>query len=257
MTGHQMETIDQIEIKAYDSPLELLDQLIRVRKADLFDLPIAELCRHYLEILEESSRQSLDMNLASEFIVMAASLMEIKTRMLLPQALESAGEEEDPRRDLVLQLMAYRRMKSLAIDLEERYQRFGPVPERQGLKASDLGISEQRLEDDVDLEPDLLWQAAERIRRQNEQRYNPQSRSIRRLLKREQWSVKDKIKEIWQRFKSSSKLLFSELFSTNNPSKAERISTFLAILDMAQEHELQVEQKQAFGEISLEKYHGD
>ncbi|MDO5015641.1 MAG: segregation/condensation protein A [Eubacteriales bacterium] len=252
-----METIDQIEIKAYDSPLELLDQLIRVRKADLFDLPIAELCRHYLEILEESSRQGLDMNLASEFIVMAATLMEIKTRMLLPEALESTGGEDDPRRDLVLQLMAYRRMKALATDLEERYQRFGPVPERASLKPSDLGLPDQKVGASTDLDPERLWQSAERISSQNEERYNPQSRTIRRLLKREQWSVKDKIKEIWRRFKSSSKFLFSELFASKNPSKGERISTFLAILEMAQQHELKVEQKQAFGEISLEKYDGD
>lgn len=246
----------QFEIREYSSPLELLDHIIREKRADIFDLPIAEIAKHYSDILRQSSDLGLDMNLASEFIVMAASLMEIKTKMLLPESLTQGEDKNDPRSDLVLQLMAYRRMKNLAIDLEKRHEIFQGVVIRDPLEAKALGLTVDVISQDQ-LEVDEFYSAIGRVNNNNKERYNRQTIRIKQLLRREQWSVKDKMQEIWDKVKRKTRVFFNDLFPKKQAAKGERISAFLAVLEMAHNHELDVEQKENFGDILLEMKNGE
>ncbi len=240
---------DYADIKEYSSPLELLDHIISKHRADLFNLPIAEISRHYIEVLRISREQGLDMNLASEFIVMAASLMEMKAAMLLPDEQEQGPQEERLRQDLVLQLMAYRRMKRIALELEQKHRETGFSFIREPLNPEDLALSIEIQATPLDRE--AFFRGIENLEYVNSERYSQQNIRIKRLLRRENFSVSRIIKRIFSKIKKKARLFFSELFAGRKSPKAERIAGFLAILEMAQKGEVDVEQKESFGDILI------
>ena len=119
-------------LEAFNGPLELLMHLIEKNKIDIYDIPIAELTRQYLDYLE--AMREMDMEVTSSFLVMAATLLQIKSRMMLPKKkAEESGEEEDPRQELVERLLEYRRFKKVSevlgsmADLQEHFVGRAPL----------------------------------------------------------------------------------------------------------------------------------
>lgn len=235
------------DIRQYDSPLALLDHIIRDKQADLFNLPIAEISSQYLAVIEENSQAGLDMDLASEFVVMASTLMQIKTSLLLPRRVQ-AEAEAGPMDELILQLMAYRRMKSLAEDLEGRYDLYGGTVQREALLPSQLGLELEVVEDP--LKRDQVWAAADRLAAINTQRYNQQNLRIIRLLKPERFTIKDAVRRLFKEFRSKSQIFFHELFPSDK-GQGEKVSGFLAVLELVNSNRLEARQDKAFGPITL------
>ena len=95
-----------VKLEAFDGPLDLLLHLIEKNKIDIFDIPIVEITNQYMDYIHQMERE--DLNIMSEFLVMAATLLDIKCRMLLPKEVNEEGEEEDPRQELVEQLLQYK-----------------------------------------------------------------------------------------------------------------------------------------------------
>lgn len=113
--------MEQLEFKLehFDGPLDLLLHLIDKDKVDIFDIPIVEITAQYMEYVNQMEEEDLDV--ISDFLVMAATLLEIKSRMLLPKEIdEESGEEIDPRQELVERLLEYRKYKYMAVQLEKR-----------------------------------------------------------------------------------------------------------------------------------------
>ena len=111
------------KLEKFEGPLDLLLHLIDKNKVDIYDIPIVEITRQYLDYVNHMERE--DLNLVSDFLVMAATLLDIKSRMLLPAKDDEEGEEEDPRAELVARLLEYKRYKMMAqelLDLEEDAQ---------------------------------------------------------------------------------------------------------------------------------------
>ena len=109
-----------VKLEAFEGPLDLLLHLIEKNKIDIYDIPIVEITNQYMEYIRQMQRE--DLNVMSEFLVMAATLLDIKCRMLLPKEVNEDGEEEDPRRELVEQLLQYKMYKYMADELKERQQ---------------------------------------------------------------------------------------------------------------------------------------
>ena len=107
-----------VKLQAFEGPLDLLLHLIDKNKVNIYDIPIVEITNQYLEYIEEMHRQ--DLNVMSEFLVMAATLIDIKSRLLLPKEVNEAGEEEDPRQELVEQLLEYKMYKYMSYELRDR-----------------------------------------------------------------------------------------------------------------------------------------
>ena len=112
-----METITY-KLEHFEGPLDLLLHLIEKNKVDIYDIPIVEITAQYLEYVRNMERE--DLNLVSEFLVMAATLLDIKAKMLLPKEVDEEGEEVDPRAELVARLLEYKRYKILAEELADR-----------------------------------------------------------------------------------------------------------------------------------------
>ena len=109
-----------VKLSVFEGPLDLLLHLIDKNKVDIYDIPIGEITDQYMEYLHEM--ESEDLGMMSEFLVMAATLLEIKCRMLLPKETDEEGEEEDPREELVQKLLEYKMYKALSYDLRDRME---------------------------------------------------------------------------------------------------------------------------------------
>ena len=120
-----------VKLEVFEGPLDLLLHLIEKNKVDIYDIPIVEITRQYLEYVKELPKD--DLNTVSEFMVMAATLLDIKCRMLLPKTEDEEGEEEDPRAELVQKLLEYKMYKYMSYELKdmqmdgEKYLSMGPV----------------------------------------------------------------------------------------------------------------------------------
>ena len=107
-----------VKLEVFEGPLDLLLHLIDKNKVDIYDIPIVEITEQYLEYIKQMENQ--DMNVMSEFLVMAATLVDIKCRMLLPKEVNEEGEEEDPRAELVQKLLEYKMYKYMSLELKDR-----------------------------------------------------------------------------------------------------------------------------------------
>ena len=107
-----------VKLDAFEGPLDLLLHLIEKNKIDIYDIPIVEITNQYMEYIQAMEQE--DLNVMSEFLLMAATLLDIKCRMLLPREVNEEGEEEDPRQELVEQLLQYKMYKYMPLELKDR-----------------------------------------------------------------------------------------------------------------------------------------
>lgn len=237
----------KVSLDVFEGPLDLLLYLIRREEIDIYDIPIAHIAEEYLSFIARARETNLD--IAGEFIVMAATLMVIKSRMLLPVERRNVsgqdGEEEwvDPRLDLVRQLVEYKKFKDAAAHLENleavqgaRYD-FGGGRPKFGKTAEDIRASLKNLtiEDLMTALRTVLARAAE----------IPQGE-----LKGARFSVPDKMDYVLGKTLKEGKVDFLDLFGAASP-RGEIITTFLAILELLRQHRIVVFQNAAFHEIVL------
>lgn len=233
-----------VHLENFEGPLDLLLHLIRREEMNIYDIPIARITEQYLAIVEDLA--ALDIDRASEFLVMAATLLGIKSRMLLPKPPKLVVEEEvvaadevDPREELVRQLVAYSQFKEVAEQLRGREQEMfqvharglfveqpsGPRP-LEGLKLADLVRAFQEV-----LREEWNW----------------------REVPREEIPLREKVREITFRLSRNHRgIRFRDLFSRGG-SKLEVVVTFLALLELMRRGKAVAEQDALFGEIIIRR----
>lgn len=233
----------KVELDVFEGPLDLLLYLIKKDELDIYNIPIEQVTTQYMTYL--SMMRMLDLNIAGEFIVMAATLMMIKSRMLLPVEERSEEEEEadedDPRWELVRQLVEYKKFKDAAERLFER--------EMHQENVFDLGADGVVFEpeepeavlEDVSLF-DLLTAFKNVLDRAHDE--------LMGEIVGEQYSVADKIDTILGRLARAERLTFSSLFG-ENPSKPEVVCTFLALLELIRLRQVRIRQPSHFAEIEI------
>ncbi len=245
----------EIKLRQFEGPLDLLLHLIEKNDVDIYDIPISTITAQYMDYIE--SMKEFDMELASDFLVMGATLVSIKSRMMLPgmqSALGGNGDDVvDPREELVISLMRYKRCRVFAQDLKERRDKFDGARFRYASTAKQLGISLKPAEQTFDIEE--FNDAVALINERNEQRFTDISAKITHILQRDKRSVKERIKSIWRSITGKGKILFSSLFG-KKAEKMDKVVSFLAILELIRDNKVTVEQDRNFGEISIEEKKG-
>ena len=224
----------EVFLEAFEGPLDLLLYLIRKQNFNILDIPLADVTRQYLDYVEQIRRHNLE--LAAEYLLMAAMLIEIKSRMLLPpRKTEDGREPEDPRAELVRRLLEYEQVKLAAARLDEL-----PVLGRDFLRAQ-VTIEQSIAPRLPDVNPDDLRVAwAEILQRA---RLNQHHR-----ITREQISVRETMSQVLRRLQGRRFVEFHELF---DPARgpAMMVVTFIAMLELSREHLLEVTQAEAFAPI--------
>ncbi len=239
----------KLNLDHFEGPLDLLIHLIEKNRIDIYNIPISQITDQYLVYLERC--QELDMEVASEFLVMAATLLHIKSRLLLPSKLASSVNElDDPREELVLKLLAYRRCKMLAGDLKKRQETFSQCRAKPPESPNSAGIT--TLLAPERLNRDQFWLACQRVVHQNQNRFNDLSSKITTLLRREKVSLKEKMRQILQHALRKTRLFFNELFPADSSSRAERVTGFLAVLELLRLGRIHARQDAPFDVIEIE-----
>jgi len=240
-----VESDYKVKLEVFEGPLDLLLYLIKKEEVDIYDIPIERITNQYMEYL--SLMQLLNLEVAGEFLVMAATLMYIKSRMLLPadqQITDSEAEEgEDPRWELIRQLVEYKKFKDAALQLGRREEEQANIFPRHGPDAGvdvtkDVPLAEVSIFDLINAFNDVLKKASAR-------------EDFREIIE-ERFTVSDKIEEILYTLRERSDMIFSELFASAG-SRAEVVVTFLALLELIRLKRLKVVQAEAFGEIQVLK----
>ncbi len=227
----------EVRLEIFQGPLDLLLHLIRKNEVDIFDIPIATITDQYLEYLD--MMKALNINVAADFLVMASTLLHIKSRMLLPGLEEE--EEEDPRVEITRPLLEYMRLKEMAGELFER-------------EMLDRDVFIRRLTDDyrVQLESEEpllqvnLFQLIDAFKRIVDERLPGASLRV----EFEKWSLKDKTSHILERLKNEVSIYFRDLFSEDR-TISEFIITFLALLELVHIGMITIFQRDADSDIQV------
>lgn len=228
----------KLRLDNFEGPLDLLLHLIKVNEVDIYDIPIATIADQYIQYLE--MMRELDLEIASEFLVMAATLMEIKSRMLLPTQPAEEEQEEDPRFELIEQILEYKKYKELAGRLEERAVRENQYFQRGFKEEVDVETGEPLIEVS-------LFELLQAFRRVLEYASAEQFHEIAS----DDVSVEDRMEAIRARLREKSNILFDEIFEGIPRTKVSLISTFLALLELIRLKELSATQSKLFGEIRI------
>jgi len=235
-----MQNEYKVRLEVFEGPLDLLLYLIKKDEIDIYDIPIERITKQYLEYLDVF--KILDLDIAGDFVVMAANLIYIKSRSLLPvnqQPPDEMADEEDPRWELVRQLIEYKKFKDAAAHLQhcelEQENLFTRLPDKPEM-AAERPIGEVNIFDLINAFNSVL------------KRLNTVE-NLKEIFE-ENYTVSDKIDLIMKMTASGVALKFSELFA-NVASRTEVVVTFLALLELIRLKQIRAVQPETFGEIEI------
>ena len=239
-----------VKLQVFEGPLDLLLHLIDKNKIDIYDIPIVEITSQYMDYIRAMENE--DLNVMSEFLVMAATLLDIKCRMLLPRE-EKEEEEEDPRQELVDQLLQYKMFKYMSYELRDRQV------EGEQVMYKDPTIPEEvkDYEEPVDL-GDLLGdltlaklnQIFQDVMKRQVEKIDP-VRSKFGKIEKEEVTLPEKLDYVTEYARSHKRFSFRELLK-KQASKTQLVVTFLAILQLMKEGTITIRQEQPFEDIMID-----
>ena len=232
-----------IKINEFEGPLDLLLHLIKQEGIDIYDIEISEITKQYLDYINKM--EELNINVASSYIVMAAELMEIKSKSLLPKKEEENDEEEEEvsKENLINKLIEYKKYKEMTSSFKEmeieRQNIYVKSPERLNNYLDDITLKN----DDTSID-ELVEAFKKFLDRKNLEK------PITTKITNKEYSVKERKKSIKNILKEKKKVFFTDLFEENNTGFI--IVTFLSILEMTKEKEILIKQDTNFSNITIE-----
>ena len=238
----------KVTIDNFDGPLDLLLHLIKSSDIDIYDISIEEISKQYLDYIQ--AMKELNLDVASEYLVMASELMEIKSMLLLPQTkLEDEDYEEDPREQLIQRLIEYKQYKELVDDFktleEERKKTFSK-------ESSDLQ-QYKRDNDEIDLGDTTLDDLILAFQKFLERKQL--DKPLNTTITKKEYSIQQRSREIKDVLKVKKNIEFSELFEEFN--RGYIVVTFLSVLDLAKKNDLIIKQENNFQKIYLSTRESD
>ena len=243
-----------VKIENFEGPLDLLLHLIDVNKFNIFDIPIVEITEQYLEFVR--NMKTKDLNVMSEFLVMAATLLEIKAKMLLPVEVDEDGEEIDPREELVQKLLEYKMYKYMSYELKDRLQ----VAAKAMYKEATIPEEVEGYIEPVDLEKllgDLTLKKLNEIFQSVMKRQNDKLDPIRSKfgkIEKEEVSLEDKLDFVESYAREHGTFSFKKMLE-GQKSKMQIVVTFLAILELMKTGKIVIRQESTFADIIITSAH--
>ena len=239
------------KLEHFEGPLDLLLHLIEKNKVSIYDIPIVLITEQYLEYV--SSMETEDLNVVSEFLVMAATLIDIKCRMLLPVEVNEDGEEEDPRAELMARLLEYKMYKYMAQELQELEDHAGkhlykvPTIPKEVVKYEELVDLDQLLDG---LTLAKLQSIFESIMKRQENKIDP-IRSKFGTIRREPVSLEQKVGSVMDYARKNRRFSFRQLLE-RQADKLEVVVTFLAVLELMKMGKIHLTQEHLFDDMNIE-----
>ncbi len=234
----------EIKLDKFEGPLDVLCYLISKNKMDITDVNISAITDQYIALIQQHEQQNLEV--ASEFLIMASNLILLKSKSLLPKQEEDEGEltEEELRSKII----AYKKYKEMSQIFREQYDIY---KKRIFKNPEPIILKKQELEEIY--EPHTIPDKYAKLIHIQAQRKNDNAKNIEKIAVTETVSVASKVKEIFRELVRHSKFVFSHLFSKEKCSKMEIITAFSGVLELNRKNKIQVKQDTLFGDIYIEK----
>lgn len=233
-----------IKLENFEGPLDLLCNLIEKNKMSIYDIKLDEITNQYIEYLNKA--QELNLEIASEFLSLASTLLYIKSKKLLPNKVET--EEEISEEELIRRIIEYKKYKEISTKLrqnfEENSNKFYKQPENIQLPKRQLEVSY-----DENIIPDLYKELYER----NQEKINLNAKNIEKIAVTDTYTVVDKVKEMFKELIKNKSFVFNKLFSVQKHNKQEVITAFSGLLELSRRSKIQTEQDELFGDINVKK----
>lgn len=244
-----------VKLEVFEGPLDLLLHLIEKNKVDIYDIPIVEITEQYLDYIRSMEQE--DMNVMSEFLVMAATLVNIKCKMLLPKEVNEEGEEEDPRAELVQKLIEYKMYKYMSYELKDRQIE----AQKSVYKAPSIPDEILNYREPVNYEElvgDMTLQKLNEIFREMVKRQEDRIDPIRSKfgnVEKDEVQLEEKQNYILQYLNEHESCSFRELLEKQH-SKMEIIVSFLVVLELIKVGQIHITQDRLFDDILIQKTDG-
>lgn len=235
-----------IKIEDFEGPLDLLCFLVKKNKMNIDDINIYKIIEEYLEYMY--IMESLNLEVATEFITMASMLIYLKSKKILPKSCDDKEEDEISEELLKEKIIQYKKYKQASISLSSRYEEYNY---RVSKKREELVLDKKEFEGLYT--PYTLTRSYKLQILKFEMKENMNKDNIEKLVIKEKVSVKDKIKEMFTILSKIPKFVFNTMFLNKNKSKDEIISAFLGILEMAKKNDIKIKQENIFSDILVEK----
>lgn len=233
-----------IKIENFEGPLDLLCHLIDKNKMDIYDIRISEIADQYIEYINAMEQANLEVT--SEFLVMASTLLYIKSKGLLPTGVEN--EEELTEEQLIERIIEYKKYKEITKKFKEGYTEFS----KRFFKFAELiELPKQKIEIEYNKEvlPDIYKQIIER----NKEMINVNAQNIEKIAITETYTVGSKVKEMFKVLIKKPKFVFNKLYSLSKCNKQEVVTAFSGLLEMSRRNKVTTQQEELFGNITVEK----
>lgn len=234
-----------IKINNFEGPLDLLCHLIDKNKMDIYDIQISEIADQYIEYINAMEEANLEVT--SEFLVMASTLLLIKSRGLLPT--QTDNEEELTEEQLIERIIEYKKYKDITAKLKENYKEFS---KRFFKFAEVIELPKQQLE--VDYKPSALPEIYKSIIERNNEKINVNAKNIEKIAITETYSVGSKVKEMFKVLIKKPKFVFNKLYSLSKCNKQEVVTAFTGLLELSRRSKVITTQEELFGDITVEKF---
>lgn len=233
-----------IKIENFEGPIELLCTLIEKNKMSIYDINLSEITEQYIEYINQMERMNLEVT--SEFLVMASTLLYLKSRKLLPNKQEE--EEEITEEELIRRIIEYKKYKDITTKLRENFNSFSNRFYNLG---EEIRLPRQELE--VTYEPEKIPEVYADLIERNEVKLNKNAKNIEKIALTENYTVASKLKDMFKELIRNKKFVFNKLFSIKKHNKNEVVTAFTGLLELSRRSKVITEQDGLFGDIMVKK----
>ena len=239
-----MGRIYSIKLENFEGPLDLLCHLIDKNKMDIYDINISEIADQYIDYINQMEKMNLEVT--SEFLIMASTLLYLKSKTLLPK--ETEDEEELTEEQLLQRIIDYKKYKEISKRLKENYEIFSKrifkLPET-------IELPKQQLERNY--EKNIIPELYAEVINKNKVRINKNAKNIQKIAITETFTVGSKVKDMYRELIRNKKFVFNRLFSIKKHNKNEVVTAFSGLLEMSRRSKVLTQQEELFGDITVTK----
>ena len=239
-----------IKIEVFEGPFDLLCHLIEKNKIDIYDIPISVIADQYMDYL--FSLQEFNIDIASEFLVMASTLLHIKSRLLLPSKKDSDDDQTDPRDELVISVIEYKKYKEFAAAIKSRGEYWDKAAYKfpEAINAP-MGYTGYKYSTDYDVDGEGLFEIYRKLQDANKRRFDTDETRMDKIIESERVSLISKLKEIAGVLRVKASFIFGRFFNPTERTKSDIVTAFFALLELSRQEYISMKQERMFGDLKV------
>lgn len=233
-----------VKIDNFEGPLDLLCHLIDKNKMNIYDINLSEITDQYIEYINE--QEKLNLEIASEFLVMASTLLYLKSKKLLPK--QESEEEELTEEELIKRIIEYKKFKEISNVFKENYLLFS---NRIFKMQEEIELPRQKLEKNY--ENTIIPEVYKNLVERSSVKLNQNAKNIEKIALVENYTVANKVKEMFKVLVKQKRFVFNKMFSMKKHNRQEVVTAFSGLLELSRRSKVQTKQEELFGDITVEK----